>query len=86
MEQRKRKMAGKETLRAFERMIEAPKSTFVIKKSMWIYSADGTICSNCGYKLETTGLLSYCPHCNANMKEGILVHPGKIYTNTEIEE
>lgn len=52
-------------------------------KGIWMYSADGTICSNCGYKLETTGLLSYCPHCSANMKEGILVHTGKIYTNAE---
>lgn len=79
-------MARKETLKASERMIEVPKSIFIIKKGRWMYSADGTTCSNCGYKLETTGLLSYCPHCNADMKEGILVHPGKIYTNAEVEQ
>lgn len=79
-------MTGEKAPKAFERMVEVPRSIFVTKKGVWMYSADGTICSNCGYKLETTGLLSYCPHCSANMKEGILVHPGKIYTNTEIEE
>lgn len=56
------------------------------QKGIWMYSADGTICSRCGYKLETTGLLSHCPHCSANMKERMLVHPGKIYTNAEEEQ
>ena len=56
------------------------------QKGIWMYSADGTRCSKCGYKLETTGLLSHCPRCGANMKEGILVHPGKIYTNAEEEK
>lgn len=76
-------MTIEESSKTFERMVEAPKSVFVIKKGVWLYSANGTICSKCGYKLEATGLLSHCPCCSANMKEGILVHPGKIYTNAE---
>ena len=39
------------------------------KKGKWISSYIGTICSNCYYKLETTGLLSRCPNCDAQMEE-----------------
>lgn len=39
------------------------------KKGVWIMgNAMGTYCSNCYYKLETTGLLSYCPNCGAEME------------------
>ena len=38
------------------------------KKGTWIMNTGlGTICSNCYYKLETTGLLLYCPNCGAYM-------------------
>ena len=38
------------------------------KKGRWLMNTGiGTICSNCFYKLETTGLLSYCPRCGAKM-------------------
>ena len=57
-------------------------------KGMWTASAEGTICSRCGYKLTTTGLMiSHCPHCGANMLEdGILVYTGPTYTNMEDEK
>lgn len=41
------------------------------KKGMWLHTGIGTICSNCHYKLETTGLLSHCPNCCAEMGEMI---------------
>lgn len=42
------------------------------KKGKWLMNSGiGTICSNCFFRVETTGLLSYCPHCGAKM-EGIL--------------
>lgn len=28
---------------------------------------DGYYCSNCNYKIQTTGLPSYCPSCGARM-------------------
>ena len=37
------------------------------KTANWIWSID-VRCSNCNYKLETTGLPSYCPNCGARMK------------------
>ena len=41
------------------------------KKGVWMMNTGlGTMCSNCYYKLETTGLPSKCPCCGANM-EGI---------------
>lgn len=41
------------------------------KKGKWLMNSGiETRCSNCFYKLETTGLLSYCPHCGAKMEEG----------------
>lgn len=39
------------------------------KKGKWIMgNGMGTVCSNCYYKLETTGLLSNCPNCGAEME------------------
>lgn len=38
-------------------------------KGNWLSSAEGTICSNCGYKLKTTALLSHCPFCGVEMEE-----------------
>lgn len=29
---------------------------------------DGYYCSNCNYKLQTTGMPTYCPHCGAIME------------------
>lgn len=34
-------------------------------KWMWV---DGVRCSQCNYKLTTTGLPSYCPSCGAYMR------------------
>lgn len=40
------------------------------KKGRWMMNTGlGTMCSNCYYKLETTGLLSKCPNCGARMGE-----------------
>lgn len=36
------------------------------KKGTWIWG-DGIRCSNCNYKLQTTGLPSCCPNCFAEM-------------------
>lgn len=47
---------------------KAPTIKMGQKKCTWVESAEGMICSNCGYKLETTGLLSHCPRCCAEMK------------------
>ena len=38
------------------------------RKGKWIW-VDGVRCSNCYYKLQTTGLPSYCPNCGADMRE-----------------
>lgn len=39
------------------------------KKGKWMMNTGlGTMCSNCYYKLETTGLLSRCPNCGAEME------------------
>lgn len=37
------------------------------KKGRWIWAND-VMCSNCHYKLQTTGLPSYCPNCFAEME------------------
>ena len=34
----------------------------------WVWSID-VRCSNCNYKLQTTGLPSRCPNCGARMVE-----------------
>jgi len=31
---------------------------------------DGVYCSVCNYKLQSTGIPSYCPNCGAQMDEG----------------
>lgn len=36
-------------------------------KWLWV---DGVRCSICNYKLQTTGLPSYCPNCGAKMNGG----------------
>jgi len=53
---------------AIEYIKSAPTIRIGQKKPTWLESAEGIICSNCGYKLETTGLLSHCPRCCAEMK------------------
>ena len=54
---------------ALEMAIEALKQPERKKgKGRWMMNSGiGTICSNCYYKLETTGLLSKCPCCGADM-------------------
>ncbi len=37
------------------------------RTARWIWSIDVRY-SNCNYKLETTGLPSYCPNCGAKME------------------
>lgn len=37
------------------------------QKGRWISNIMGIVCSNCCYKLKTTGLLSNCPICGAKM-------------------
>ena len=39
-----------------------------IRHGKWLWF-DGVRCSQCNYKLETTGLPSYCPNCGARMSE-----------------
>lgn len=36
-------------------------------KGKWLW-ADGVRCSRCNYKLQSTGLPSYCPNCGAEME------------------
>lgn len=36
------------------------------KKGHWMW-IDGVRCSVCNYKLQTTGVPFYCPHCGARM-------------------
>lgn len=38
-------------------------------KGEWLQQ-DGIRCSNCNYKLHTTGLPMYCPNCHADMRGG----------------
>ena len=52
---------------AYSMAIEALKQPEQKKGTWMVNSGIGTICSNCFYKLETTGLLSKCPHCGAKM-------------------
>ena len=37
------------------------------KRGRWLWGYD-VRCSLCGYKLQTTGLPSYCPNCGAKME------------------
>lgn len=46
---------------------EMPTIKLEQKKGRWISNIIGIVCSNCCYKLETTGLLSECPNCGAKM-------------------
>lgn len=52
-----------------EDIIDAPTIWPEQKKGKWISNITGIVCSNCYYKLETTGLLSECPNCGAKMDE-----------------
>lgn len=36
------------------------------KTGKWIW-IDGVRCSRCNYKLQSTGLSSYCPNCGARL-------------------
>ena len=46
---------------------EAPTVDAVpVKHGKWLWF-DGVRCSQCNYKLATTGLPSYCPNCGARM-------------------
>lgn len=38
------------------------------KTASWTCTAEGLVCSRCGYKLTSTGLPSHCPHCLSWMK------------------
>lgn len=37
-------------------------------RSGWNWTAEGVVCNKCGYKLQTTGLPSYCPNCHSKME------------------
>ena len=37
-----------------------------VRYGKWLW-LDGVRCSECNYKLETTGLPSYCPNCGCRM-------------------
>ena len=37
-----------------------------VRHGKWLW-VDGVRCSECNYKLQTTGLPSYCPNCGARM-------------------
>ena len=37
-----------------------------VKHGEWVLG-DGYYCSSCGYKLQTTAILRYCPNCGAKM-------------------
>ena len=37
-----------------------------LRHGKWLW-LDGVRCSECNYKLETTGLPSYCPNCGCRM-------------------
>lgn len=39
-----------------------------VRHGKWLW-LDGVRCSQCNYKLATTGLPSYCPNCGARMDE-----------------
>lgn len=39
-----------------------------VRHGQWLW-VDGVRCSICNYKLQTTGLPSYCPNCGAKMSE-----------------
>lgn len=38
----------------------------IVRHGHWLW-VDGVRCSICNYKLQTTGLTSYCPNCGAKM-------------------
>lgn len=39
------------------------------KRGRWKWTGVGVLCSSCNYKLQTTGIPSYCPYCGAIMEE-----------------
>ena len=39
-----------------------------VRRGRWIWLSHGVFCSRCNYKLQTTGLPSYCPNCGAKME------------------
>ena len=41
-----------------------------VRHGKWLW-LDGVRCSQCNYKLATTGLPSYCPNCGARMDEEV---------------
>ena len=62
------KKAYKVVLEVLAKM-EAIQIELTQKKGVWIMgNGMGTTCSNCYYKLETTGLPSKCPCCGAQME------------------
>ena len=40
----------------------------LVRHGKWLW-VDGVRCSECNYKLQTTGVPSYCPNCGARMDE-----------------
>lgn len=67
---------AKQELEKFVQLKTTLRPTFVdvllnaeeVKHGHWLW-VDGVRCSICNYKLQTTGLPSYCPNCGAKMDE-----------------
>lgn len=51
-------------------MSDKPLDVQPVRRGRWIQQFDGIRCSVCNYKLQTTGLPSYCPHCGKTMEVG----------------
>ena len=51
-----------EVAKPFNMAIEALEQ----KRGKWVLT-DGYRCSQCNYKLQTTGIPMYCPNCGADM-------------------
>ena len=48
--------------------IKSVPSAEPVRHGKWLW-VDGVRCSECNYKLQTTGVPSYCPNCGARMDE-----------------
>jgi len=62
------KYYGTKAGNAFADMITECETIKEHRKGKWLWG-DGVRCSNCCYKLQTTGLPSCCPNCFAEMEE-----------------
>lgn len=52
-----------------ESLHEALTWTESIRRGRWVWSALGVACSECGCKLQTTGIPRFCSNCGARMEE-----------------